>query len=522
MKRANLTRRGLLGASLGAGALWLPPLVCRALAEDGEGVRLGVARPFGFDRLIEDARQLARAPYRTPEVRQREVHDQIGYDRHNQIVYRPSHTLWGEEAGPPVRLFHPGRLFAEPVSISVVEGDQAREILYSPDYFDMPADHPARNLEDPGFVGFRVMYPDQSRDWLAFLGASYFRSAGPFDQFGLSARGIAVNTASEGDEEFPRFSAIWLERAGNSEVVIYALLEGPSLTGAYRLVSRLDSGVVQDVDARLFLRADIARLGVAPLTSMFWYGSHNRDQATDWRPQIHDSEGLEMWTGTGERIWRPLGNPPRVVTNMFIDTNPRGFGLMQRDRNFENYQDDGVFYERRPSLWVEPLGKWGDGSVQLVEIPTDDEIYDNIVAFWVPREEAIAGREYALRYRLHWSDKSPAPPPGAWVVATRTGMGGVPGQERPEGVTKFVVDFDGPALAGLDRESGVTAEVEVSGGEAHEIKAYPVVSTSRWRAIFDLVPQSSDAIDMRLRLVHNGHALGERWVFQYFSGANRA
>ena len=200
------------------------------------------------------------------------------------------------------------------------------------------------------------------------------------------------------------------------------------------------------------------RLGLAPLTSMFWYGQGNRADTGDWRPQIHDSDGLSLWAGTGERLWRPLDNPPRVATHTFLDVDPRGFGLMQRDRTFDDYQDDGAFYDRRPSVWVEPVGAWGKGSVQLVEIPTRKETDDNIVAFWTPERPVRAGDEMTLRYHLHWCAREPIPPGVAQVVATRTGTGGRPGLPPTPGLKKYVVDFRGGRLAGLGRGSGVAAD----------------------------------------------------------------
>ena len=223
---------------------------------------------------------------------------------------------------------------------------------------------------------------------------------------------------------------------------------------------------MQEIETSLHFRRSVERLGVAPLTSMFWYGQADPTRAVDWRPQIHDSDGLAIWTGAGERIWRPLANPPRVTTNAFADHNPRGFGLMQRDRKFDDYQDDGVFYDRRPSAWVEPVGDWGAGSVQLVEIPTGSEIDDNIVAFWTPAAPIRAGDSLALRYRLYWTDEEPAPVGVAKVVATRVGRGGRPGQPSPPGLRKFVVDFEGGRLAELRQGSGVQAVVGSSRGAA--------------------------------------------------------
>jgi len=376
------TRRDLLSAALVAGAAPLLPRV--AIAADA--LQFGPAVPFSFDVLQDIARRLAQSPYETADLgADVDVLESIDYDTHNQITFRPGMTLWhGDPGAAKVRFFFPGRYFKEPVQINVVDNGQARELLFSTDLFDMPEDSPARKLSRAGFAGFRVMDPEEKNDWLAVLGASYFRTSGYSGQFGMSARGLALDSGGPGPEEFPRFSRFWLEQGPAGGIVIYALLEGPRVTGAYRMATSRNDGVFQDIDATIFVRGDIERLGIAPLTSMFWYGKHNHFLGPDWRPEIHDSDGLEMYLGNGERIWRPLNNPPWVTTNSFRADRLRGFGLAQRERSFEEFQDDGVFYEKRATVWVEPRGDWGEGSVMLVEIPTNDEIHDNIGAFWNP------------------------------------------------------------------------------------------------------------------------------------------
>jgi glucans biosynthesis protein len=244
---------------------------------------------------------------------------------------------------------------------------------------------------------------------------------------------------------------------------------------------------------------------------MYWYGQNDRRMARDWRPQIHDSDGLAMWTGAGERLWRPLMNPPLVMANAFNDVDPKGFGLMQRDRDFENYQDDGVFYEKRPSVWVEPIGGWGAGSVQLVQIPTDAETEDNIVAFWTPAEPVKAGDAFDLRYRLYWCPEEPQPIGVARVVSTRRGRGGRPGHLAPSGIAKFVIDFAGANLAGLDRKSGVEAVVTVNGAVLPDAVAYPVVTTDRWRLMFDV--SLNGAVECRAYLRRGTQSLTETWTY---------
>ncbi len=382
------------------------------------GLRFGPPHAFSFEGLRERARKLASVPYQAVEPPAKAIIQGVDFDKVQKIRFRPEDALWRGVAGAdPIAFFHLNRYSADPVNIFALQGDAsgkqfAREILYRPDYFDYGGSGlDPKPLAKLGFAGFRVMESQTSPvDWLAFQGASYFRSSGQDGQYGASARGIAVNTALQTAEEFPRFSQFWLAAIGPA-TTIYALLEGPSLTGAYKFdcVKNASQGgaVVMNVHCDLFFRADISRLGIAPLTSMYWYGENERAKAADWRPEIHDNDGLSIWNGKGERIWRPLIDPPALQTNSFVDTNPKGFGLMQRDRDFNNYQDDGAFYDRRPGIWVEPKGNWGKGAVQLVEIPTDDETHDNIVVYWRPDDAIKSGDGRSFDYRLYWQDGEP-------------------------------------------------------------------------------------------------------------------
>jgi glucans biosynthesis protein len=375
---------------------------------------------------------------------------------------------------------------------------------------------------DLGFSGFRVMDgAGAANDWLAFQGASYFRSSGQDDQYGGSARGIAVDTVAAAKEEFPRFVEFWLGEPDPKQpaITIYALLDGPSLSGAYRFTAKKQAGAIMDVQAELFIRKDIAQLGIAPLTSMYWYGENERQLAADWRPEIHDSDGIALWTGKGERIWRPLIDPPSVLANSFVDENPKGFGLMQRDRVFANYQDDGAFYNRRPSMWVETKGNWGAGAVQLVEIPTRDEIHDNIVVFWIPKNPVKAGEQLSFAYRLFWQNDSPdAPKDVGRVVATRVGQGGVPGKPAPtdKDSWKFVIDFAGGPLSKMAPRFDVSPVVTTSRGKLGKAYVIKVVGTDRWRALFDVVAPGKDPINLRCYLRLGDQTLSETWLYEYF------
>jgi len=512
-------------ASLALAALGITPAALAA-----KRIKLGAAAAFSFEALIEQARAKAAQPYVAPPSLSREVLQRIDYDAHGKIHFKPEYALFADGPGQyPVTFFHLGRYFQSPVRMYLAEGASARELIYDSSYFDMPADSPAHDLpQGAGFAGFRFQesrLDDQNRldwhknDWVAFLGASYFRAIGELYQYGLSARGVALNSAvSDHPEEFPAFTQVYFETpADNSDAVtVCAFLEGPSITGAYRFLMRREKAVIMEVEAALFLRSDIERLGLAPLTSMYWFSETVKATGVDWRPEVHDSDGLAMWTGAGEHIWRPLNNPPRTMASAFSDSNPHGFGLLQRDRNFDHYQD-GVNYDRRPSLWVEPLDGWGDGTVQLVEIPDNDEIHDNVVAMWVPKAPAKAGSSYRLHYRLYWSADEPYPTPLARCVATRLGRGGQPGQPRPPGVRKFVVEFMGGPLVSLP--FGVKPEpvLTASRGTFSYVftEAVPDGVSGHWRASFDLTVDGQDPVDLRLYLKAGDNTLSETWLYQY-------
>ena len=525
-----MNRRGFL-QGFGAVLAWagLPPLARTAWAQ-AEGLAFGTPAAFSFDQLQQQARDLAARPFQPRPVKANATLESIDFDTHQKLRYRKEKALWGD-AGRPfgVQFFHLHRWVRQGVKIHVLEGGQARELLYRPDYFTYGGTGLDKILpKDLGFAGFRVLNDGKDGpDWLAFQGASYFRTSGPFDQYGLSARGVAINTALPEPEEFPLFTQFWLEQAeGGKSVTIYALLDGPSLAGAYRFVCRKGPTMTMDVSAALFPRAAITRMGVAPLTSMFWYSEANRRQGSDWRPEIHDNDGLALWTGGGERIFRPLNNPVNVMTNSFFDNNPRGFGLLQRDRNFDHYQDDGAYYDRRPALWVEPLGEWGEGAVQLVEIPTNDEIHDNIVAYWVPKAPITAGSRWAFDYRLHWVDQEPYPQEGIGrVVDTWIGRSGIPGQEkgiRPENARKFVIDFAGANLAEMPQRFDILPTVWASRGRIAGSYSLKVVGGDRWRAVFDLLDvEGTQPVDLRCFLPLRNRPLTETWLFQYLPDAHR-
>jgi glucans biosynthesis protein len=481
------------------------------------------SKPFSFAWLKDRAKQLAGQPFSPSPERLPDWLASIDWDGYQSIRFREDRALWRKEGLPfQVRLFHLGLFFKHPVQIYEVASGQARLIPYRADWFKFgPKIQVPRKVEDLGYAGFRVYaQPDFERDMFAFLGASYFRAVGASKQYGLSARGLALNTGFE--EEFPEFREFYLERPakGAQAIVLYALLDGPSVTGAYRFNVSPGDYTIMEIEADLYPRKPLERVGIAPLTTMFLCGENDRRVADDFRPEIHDSDGLAILTGEGEWIWRPLLNPPRVRINSFLDHNPKGFGLLQRDRNFDHYQDDGANYHLRPSAWVEPLEPWGEGAVQLVELPAPDETFDNIVVFWHPKDPLIPGGGYSFRYRLSWGEDPQPLSYGGRVVATRTGVGGIPGRKNQIPARKFVIDFGGGRLPSLPETAKVEPVIWVSRGRVLEPAARPVKGTPYWRCNFDLAVEGSEPVDMRCFLRDEQGVLTETWLYQYLPPQN--
>jgi glucans biosynthesis protein len=516
-----LARRTILksAVALAAGRFALPEPAAAASPATGPG------QAFDYAWLKGQARSLAGAAYQPSQDTLPPAMAKLGYDQFQSLRFRTDHALWSN-AGLQFRLqfFHVGRSFTQPVRLYEVADGQSREILYDTGMFefDKAGIDPKLMQGHGGFAGFRVQFvTDWKADVAAFLGASYFRAVGgDTRQYGLSARGLAVDTAFPRPEEFPRFTSFWFERPvkDSGTLTLYALMDSPSITGALRFQIAPGGTQIMDIDSALYPRKAIERMGVAPLTSMFFYGENDRRIANDWRPEIHDSDGLSMWTGAGEWIWRPLTNPAQLQFSSYLDDNPRGFGLLQRDRNFDHYQDDGVFYDRRPSLWVEPKpeasGGWGKGSVQLVEIPTVDETFDNIVAFWNPIEKPKPGQELLFSYRLYWGTHMPYSSPLAQTIATRTGIGGTVGQKRQYYSYHFAVDFAGGELGALAKDAAVEAVITTSRGQTEHVTAHYVEEFNGYRALFDVKPDDGlGPIDLRLYLRLSNRALTETWIY---------
>jgi len=492
-------------------------------ANAAKTARAAQPQPFTFGDVQKLAQERAAHDYRPMSEALPAALANLSYDQFRDIRFRPESALWHGESLFEVQFFHRGYRNRQRVNIFEVGAAGASPVAYNPQFFAFG--HllkPPKAAANLGFAGLRVHYPLQSPAYkdelIVFLGASYFRVLGRNQHYGASARGLAIDTAAPSGEEFPTYTDFWLVRPQPSDRVltIYALLDGKSVAGAYQFQIRPGAITQVEVHCDLYPRHGIGKLGVAPLTSMFLYGEDGTRRFDDYRPQVHDSDGFMTQTGHGEWIWRPLANPRELRVNRFMDENPRGFGLIQRERDFAHYQDVESQYHARPSYWVEPLGNWGKGGVELVEIPSDEEIHDNMVAYWVPAQAAVAGKPLSFSYLLSSYAQAPHWPPGGRVVATRNGnpaMGDNKGRFAA-GARRMVVDFAGGDLNGLDGAQPVKADVSAENGqiEALTVQRLP---TGGWRVVFVVTPKMKKPVDLRCYLTLYGEALTESWVYQW-------
>lgn len=509
-----MDRRSILagaGAWAAFGRLVLPGGEPANAAEAAMDARV----PVFADHVRGLAQELASREFARPKVDLPAPFDKLTYDQYRDIRFRAEGSIWrAEKLDWELQLFPIGFLYDIPVDIWLVEEGKARRLEADGELFHMG---PLLAGEAPAgapfaFSGFRIHGPlnrsDYYDEFVVFQGASYFRAVGRNQAYGMSARGLAIDTAQPTGEEFPLFRAFWIEKpkAGAPRLVLHALLDSPSAAGAYRFVIEPGEATVMDVDVSVYPRRTLAHAGIAPLTSMFLHGSAHGRIGGDFRPSVHDSEGLAIINGNGERLWRPLTNPRTLQVSAFVDQDPKGFGLTQRDRAFHRFEDLEAHYERRPSVWIEPKGTWGVGSVELIEIPAEEEIHDNIVAYWKPSQPLEPGKAQNFSYRLHWGDGVPVAWTGARVRKTFVG------DVRPD--TKlFVVDYEGPGVR--DLAAMPQADVSASAGGIHNLVVQPNPEIEGVRVSFELATAGTELIELRLRLKVNDRAISENWLYRW-------
>lgn len=484
------------------------------------GLQIGSAQPFSHDRLIARARDMASRPYQ-PRAKVPQPWVDLTYDQYRAIWFDTRNALFeGSDAPLRVDVFPPGLYFPQPVKLSVVDSGMARPVLFDMAVFDTTDQFPDLPVDgNMGFSGLRLRAelnePGIFQEYAVFQGASYFRGIGTGQIYGLSARGLALNTAEPSGEEFPDFTEYWIEKPAPEmgDTVLYALLDGPSCTGIYRFDLRHGAVLEMDVQAQVFARTELSHVGIAPLTSMFLFDETMRDRFSDFRPAVHDSNGMLIRNGAGETIWRPLSNPKNLQISAFSDKDPRGFGLLQRERRFGDFADLEALYHRRPSLWVTPRGDWGRGSVTLVEIPSDLEIYDNVVAYWRPSRPIPEGGEAAFNYRLDWGIEPDLPGAPLRVLNTRMGARAAFGPEPVDGMI-IAIDFEaGPGVP--DDLNEVEKLVRVSSGEVSEgvLQRNPETGGPRLAITFE--PGETTLAEFRVQLRKDGAPLSEVWLYRW-------
>ncbi|WP_406675976.1 glucan biosynthesis protein [Roseobacter weihaiensis] len=479
------------------------------------GLQQGTATPFTAELVRTRAQALAQTDY-TPRPYVPESWRNLSYDQYRKIWFDGRNALWQGTEGPQrVDLLPPGLYFPQPVEINVVQDGQARPLLFDLGVFDSTDKFPEVEVDDTlGYSGLRLraelQQPGIFQEYAVFQGASYFRGIGAGETYGLSARGLALNTAEPEGEEFPDFIAFWLEtpKPGARSVVLHALLDSPSCTGAYRFKITHGETLTMAVEAEIFARQELLHVGIAPLTSMFLFDETMRERFSDFRPAVHDSDGLMIHNGAGEVIWRPLSNPKHLQISAFADDSPRGFGLMQRARAFSDFADLEALYHNRPALWVTPGEDWGPGSVTLVEIPADLEVYDNIVSYWRPAAPIPAGASHRMSYRLDWAD-DPAPRASMPLRVLNTAIG-----DRPEGGKVVIVDFEARADVPEDLTQ-LDIVLRSSSGEMSQGLVQRNPETGGPRLAFTFYPQEAELIEFRAQLRLEGAALTEVWLYRW-------
>ena len=482
---------------------------------------------FSYTDVVKRAKDLSVKDYASKPPSLPEQLANLDFDSYRDIKFREDKTMLANGGGAfRMQLFPLGFLFKRAVALNVVRDGLATPIPYTASLFDYGKTKFDKPLPiDTGFAGFRLYYPlsdtKSSDEVISFIGASYFRFISRGQKYGLSARGLAINAGIDGQlEEFPNFTEFWIQMpaAGSDTITIFALMDSPSLSGAYQFVYSMGSKSSVEVTSTLFTRVDIARPGIAPLTSMFYYGENNRRHHGDYRPELHDSDGLLVQNGTGEMLWRPLMNPTKAQIGIFLGKDIKGFGLMQRDTNFNHYQDLDLEYEKRPTYWVEPLDDWGEGQVELVEMPTTDETNDNIVAYWMPKAKMEAGQSYSFRYRISSLVDAAFINPVAYAVNTFQAPAHALGSndKSPAGSTRFLIDFAGGDLAYHQAfPEAVQVVASISSGKVLRSFVTQNREIDGFRVGVDVMVAQGQTGDVRVFLKSGVKTLSETWTMPW-------
>lgn len=491
------------------GTLIAAPAVVQAKADASPAT-------FSHEEVMTAARMLAEKPFVAPGAVP-ETLAEMDYETYRKIRFRKEAALWstpGRPNGFTMEGFAPGFLFKNGVKLFVVEDGSAKRVPVTPKMFESPTPELGAALQAFGsFSGFRLHFPLNRRDYadefLVFQGGSYFRGVSKGQNYGLSSRGLAIDVAESTGEEFPFFRRFWIERPKKrraKSITIHALLDSPRVTGAYLFEVTPGSPTTVIVKATLFPREDLKHVGVGVLTSMYMFGPEDMPDSPDYRPAVHDSSGLAIERSSGEWLWRPLQNPKALEVSAFGEISPRGFGLIQRARDFDSFQDTEAHYERRPSAWVKPMGDWGKGEVVLVEIPSDLETNDNIVAYWRPAQTLVAGKPFALAYELSFPNDQVPTELSARVVRSAFGRKIISGEPQ------YALDYEVSKRFDLNQ-----IELEASVGDltAFELVKVPLPDPKRFRVFVTFKADGLNSAELRVLPKLEDRPFGETWLHRW-------
>jgi len=469
--------------------------------------------PFSAAVVLGLARALAAQPFKAPKPALPDILAALTYDQYVAIRVKPSAAIWnGENTGFIIEPLQRGFIFSTAVEINLVENGAVAHVPYDKNQFDLGKLQLPPDMGDIGFSGFRVMLQGDGgtlSQLAIFQGASFFRAVARGQNFGVTARGLALHTADQQGEEFPIFRAFWIERPSpaNKALVIHALLDSSSVAGAFQFTIRPGEATIIDTEMTLIPRNPIDHVGIAAMTATYLLGSMDRRHSEDVRPNIYEVDGLQMLTGKNEWLWRPVSNRSTLQISAFADQNPHGFGLLQRSRKFETFEDDDAHWELRPSLWIEPIGDWTEGEIVLVEIPSESENNDNIIAYWRPKTVIEAAVEASFAYRQFWCWQPPARPNLAVATSERTGK---LGRKR-----RFIVQFTGDIFADPQRNGDIKVNLSVSPGQYGNVRVFESAERKSFRVVFDLEPGSETFAEIRLVLEQGGAPISETWLYRW-------
>lgn len=507
-------RRDVLKAALSAIAVGVAPAA--SLAQTPPTVPPPSSPPpFSRDMVLELTRALAAKPYFPPPTDLRDPFASLTYEQFVGIKTRPGAAIWaGENKGFSIEPLHRGNIFTSVVDIFIVENGAVTHLAYDQSKFDYGALRPPEKLPDLGFSGFRVLHTQNGggeAELALFQGASFYRAVARGQNLGVTARGLSIRTADPRGEEFPAFRSYWIEKPalGDNALTIHAILDSPSVAGVYRFTLRPGEATIVDTELTLFPRLAVDHYGLAGFAAASLFTPLDRRRPDDLRPMVTEVNGLQMLTGKDEWLWRPVSNREIPQFSAFVDANPKGFGALLRNREIAAYQDDDQHWERRPSLWIEPLGDWGDGAIQLVEIPSESEINENIVAYWRPRLPLNAGKEATFAYRQFWCWEPPTRPPMAAAAEARSGR--APGGK----LRRFVVVFSGDILGDPQRTANLKAALTTSPGSATNIRTFLNAQAKTCRVAFDVDPAGENFCELRLVLQSDETPISETWLYRW-------